>query len=383
MSVTSAKGFIAGAAKAGLRSDGTNDVAVVINLGPDFKAAAVFTKNQVKAAPVLWSEQAIKSGSCKAVVLNSGGANACTGSKGFEIAHKSAEFLANLLSVGSVDIQVCSTGLIGKQLSLANLLPAVKEATDSASIEGSVAAAQAILTTDSHAKQVEIKREKFTIGGMIKGAGMLAPDLATMLCVLTTDAVIDSVTLDESLKKTVSKTLNRIDSDGCTSTNDTVLLMCSGASGESVEKIEFEEALFETLTKLGEMLINDAEGSTKDIKISAVNCPNEIMAEAAARAVARNNLFKTAMSGSDPNWGRIMAAIGVIEFEFDQFLVDVYLNDSLVCENGEALDVENTVDLSKRLIDLRIDFKSGESQVTVWTNDLSEKYVYENSAYST
>jgi glutamate N-acetyltransferase / amino-acid N-acetyltransferase len=383
MSVTSAQGFIAGVAKANLRTDGSDDLAVVINTGPEFKAAAVFTTNQVKAAPVLWSEQAIKSGTCKAVVLNSGGANACTGPKGFQVAHKTAEHLAHLLSVGSVEIQVCSTGLIGKQLPLANILPAIDEAVVKADLKGGEKAASAILTTDSHPKQVEIKREKFTIGGMIKGAGMLAPDLATMLCVLTTDAVVESSTLQESLQSAVSKTLNRIDSDGCTSTNDSVLLMCSGASGESVDKGEFEDALIELLEGLGEKLIQDAEGSTKDIKISAVNCSNEDMAEAAARAVARNNLFKTAMTGSDPNWGRIMAAIGVIDFKFDQFLLDVYLNGSLVCANGEALEMDSVVDLSERLIEVVIDFKSGGAQASVWTNDLSEKYVYENSAYST
>lgn len=383
MSVTAAKGFIAGVAKAHLRADESHDVAVVINTGPEFKAAAVFTKNQVKAAPVLWSQQAIKNGICKAVVLNSGGANACTGSKGFEVAHKSAEFLGQLLSVGSVEIQVCSTGLIGKQLSLDNLLPAIAEAVARANVDGAGAAATAILTTDSHAKQAQINHEKFTIGGMIKGAGMLAPDLATMLCVITTDAMVDSINLQDVLERAVAFTLNRIDSDGCTSTNDTVLLMCSGACGERIESEVFEEALTELLQKLGEMLINDAEGSTKDIKITANHCTNTSMAESAARAVARNNLFKTAMSGSDPNWGRIMAAIGVIDFKFDQFLVDVYLNGVLVCLDGEALNLKNTVDLSKRLIEIIIDFKSGDAQATVWTNDLSEKYVLENSEYST
>ena len=383
MSVTSAQGFIAGAAAGGLRSDGSNDVAIVINQGPRYDAAAVFTKNQVKAAPVLWSEQAIKGGKCSAVVLNSGGANACTGAKGFEATHKTAEFTANLLSVSSAHIQVCSTGLIGKQLDLEGLLPAVEIALNAASSSQAGEAAKAILTTDSKAKETSISAAGFTIGGMIKGAGMLAPDLATMLCVLTTDAAIDAKILDTILKKSVAKTLNRIDSDGCTSTNDTVLLMASGKSEVTPDLVVFEKALTEVLDNLGYQLIQDAEGSTKDIKIEVINAASEEMAEAAGRSLARNNLFKTAMFGADPNWGRILAALGVIPFEFDQLKVDVKLNGELVCKNGEALTVEPKVDLSARLVEIMVDFNIGKESATIWTNDLSEKYVYENSAYST
>jgi glutamate N-acetyltransferase / amino-acid N-acetyltransferase len=383
MSVTSAQGFIAGAAAGGLRSDGTNDVAVVINQGPRYDAAAVFTKNQVKAAPVLWSEQAIKGGKCCAVVLNSGGANACTGAKGFENTHKTAEYAAELLSVSSAHIQVCSTGLIGKQLDLNGLLPAIGVAIETANQTKAKDAARAILTTDTKTKEASISVSGFTIGGMIKGAGMLAPDMATMLCVLTTDAAIDAEHLEIILKNSVAKTLNRIDSDGCTSTNDTVLLMASGKSEITPDLAVFQKALIEVLDKLGSHLIQDAEGSTKDIKIEVVNAASEIMAEAAGRSLARNNLFKTAMFGSDPNWGRILAALGAITFEFDQFKVDVKLNGVLVCSNGEALPVAPKVDLSARLIEVLVDFNSGKESATIWTNDLSEKYVYENSAYST
>lgn len=382
MSVCRPKGFIAGAASAGLRTDETDDVAVVINQGPNFSAAAVFTKNQVKAAPVLWSERAIKNGICKAVVLNSGGANACTGTKGFEVAHKTAEHLAKKLSVGAIEIQVCSTGLIGKQLELAQLLPALDRASESASIVGGEAAAWAILTTDSTAKMEFLETPNFSIGAMIKGAGMLAPDLATMLCVITTDALLTSQELDQVLKSSVNKTLNRIDSDGCTSTNDTVLLLSSGVRGRC-DISEFETSLTQVLNSLGQKLIADAEGSSKTIKVRAQNCQSEEMALAAARAVARNNLFKTAMFGQDPNWGRILAALGVIEYKFDQFQIDVYLNQVLVCKAGEAIIEGQVVDLSERYIEVLIDFNQGYEFAEILTNDLSEKYVYENSAYST
>lgn len=383
MSVTDPLGFTAGVASARLRSDGSNDLAIVINQGPSFEAAAVFTSNKVKAAPVLWSQQAIKQGQCKAVVLNSGGANACTGSAGFSVAHQTAEYTAEILKTGAIDIQVCSTGLIGKQLPIANLTSAIDLAIESADQKSGKLAAEAILTTDSYAKTSFRKNEKFSIGGMIKGAGMLAPDLATMLCVITTDALITSDRMNQILKKVIDRTLNLVDSDGCTSTNDTVLLMSSGASGYQAEDSEFEIELFEVLSELSAMLISDAEGSTKSIKITALNCSSVEMAVAAARAVARNSLVKTAMYGSDPNWGRIMAAIGTIDFDFDQFLIDIYLNEVLVCLNGEALNNNTNVDLSDRNISIVIDFKQGSNQVTVQTNDLSEKYVYENSAYST
>lgn len=382
MSVSRPKGFLAGVASAGLRTDGSNDLALVINQGPSFAAAAVFTSNQVKAAPVLWSEAAIKNGKCKAVVLNSGGANACTGAKGFEVAHKTAEHLAKKLSVGAIEIQVCSTGLIGKQLDLRLLLPAIDLASENASPSGGEAAAWAILTTDSHAKTEILETANYAIGGMIKGAGMLAPDLATMLCVITTDALLTSEELNLALKKAVNKTLNRIDSDGCTSTNDTVILMSSGVQGRC-QISEFEENLTKVLDNLGQKLVNDAEGSTKTIKVTARNCKSEQMALAAARAVARNNLFKTAMFGSDPNWGRILAALGVIDYQFDQLLVDVFLNGVVVCKAGEAYQESQNLDLSGRLLEVEIDFNQGEESATIWTNDLSEKYVYENSAYST
>lgn len=382
MSICTPVGFIAGVASAGFRGDKSNDVAVVINEGPNFAAAAVFTTNKVKAAPVLWSQEAIKNGSARAVVLNSGGANACTGTSGFQVVHKTAEYLAEKLSVGAIDIQVCSTGLIGKQLDLEALLPAISKAVETASVNAGEEAANAILTTDSHSKTALITRPNYSLAGMIKGAGMLAPDLATMLCVVTTDALLDGPALQEILERSVAKTLNRVDSDGCTSTNDTVMIMSSGAKGVCNEK-DFEKDLIELLENLGQQLISDAEGSTKSITITAKNCPSESMALAAARAVARNNLFKTAMFGSDPNWGRILAAVGVIDHDFDQFLLDVYLNTVLVCKSGEAIIPSEKIDLSGRSIIVEIDFKQGSDSATIWTNDLSEKYVYENSAYST
>lgn len=382
MSICEPVGFVAGVASAGFRSDKSNDVAVVINEGPNFAAAAVFTTNKVKAAPVLWSQQAIKNGSARAVVLNSGGANACTGTSGFQVVHKTAEYLAEKLSVGAIDIQVCSTGLIGKQLDLEALLPAINRAVETASVNAGEEAAKAILTTDSHSKTALITTPNYSLGGMIKGAGMLAPDLATMLCVITTDALLNSSTLQEILERSVAKTLNRVDSDGCTSTNDTVLIMSSGAKGICNEK-DFEKDLIGLLENLGQQLISDAEGSTKSITITAKNCSSESMALAAARTVARNNLFKTAMFGSDPNWGRILAAVGVIDHDFDQFLVDVYLNTVLVCKSGEAISPSKEIDLSERSIYVEIDFNQGSESATIWTNDLSEKYVYENSAYST
>ncbi|MGA1082233.1 MAG: bifunctional glutamate N-acetyltransferase/amino-acid acetyltransferase ArgJ [Candidatus Nanopelagicales bacterium] len=384
MSICTPEGFIAGTASAELRSDGSDDLAVVINEGPKWAAAAVFTKNKVKAAPVLWSEQAIKSGLCRAVVLNSGGANACTGAQGFEVAHKTAEHLAQKLETGAIEVQVCSTGLIGKQLDISKLKPAIDQAVESASKAGGEAAAWAILTTDTQAKMEVIQRPNYSLAGMIKGAGMLAPDLATMLCVITTDAELTSEELNHALKNAVEKTLNRIDSDGCTSTNDTVLIMSSGAKGRC-DLREFETDLKVLLHKLGQKLINDAEGSTKTITVTVKNCATEEMATSAARAVARNNLFKTAMYGADPNWGRILAALGVIDFDFDQFKVDVYLNGSLVCKSGERFNAKTKteIDLSDRLIEVVIDFNQGNATSTVWTNDLSERYVYENSAYST
>lgn len=382
MSICVPEGFIAGTASAGFRNDQSDDVAVVINEGPHYAAAAVFTKNKVKAAPVLWSEEAIKSGLCKAVVLNSGGANACTGAQGFQVAHKTAEYLAKILNSGAIEIQVCSTGLIGKQLDIAKLEPAIDQAVKNASKSGGDAAAWAILTTDSHAKMEVIQKPNYSLAGMIKGAGMLAPDLATMLCVITTDAKLTADELNRTLQDAVRVTLNRLDSDGCTSTNDTVLIMSSGAKGEC-DLGEFEADLKRLLNALGQKLIKDAEGSTKSISVTVKNCLNEEMATAAARAVARNNLFKTAMYGADANWGRILAALGVIDFDFDQFKIDIYLNRTLICKSGEAFTDSNEIDLSDRLIEVIIDFNQGEAIATVWTNDLSEKYVYENSAYST
>lgn len=381
MSVTFPLGFTATGINCGLKKEDP-DLAIVVNNGPLFDAAAVFTTNKVKAAPVLWSEEVIKDGKLKAVILNSGGANACTGAKGFQTTHSTAETLAKHLNIGAIEVAVCSTGLIGKQLDAEKISKGIEKAIPLLSTDGGLDAAQAILTTDSHRKTVEIDNQNFKIGAMIKGAGMLAPDLATMLCVITTDADLSNLNLKQILKKNVDKTLNRLDSDGCTSTNDSVLIMASGASQYSPGEEEFSKVLFTLLTKLTSQLINDAEGSTKNIEINVINALNEEEAVAVGRSIARNNLLKCAFFGEDPNWGRILAALGNAEARINQDLVDVYINKVKVCESGTSCDNEENVNLKNRNIEISIDLKIGSSTASILTNDLSIKYVHENSAYS-
>jgi glutamate N-acetyltransferase/amino-acid N-acetyltransferase len=383
MSVTSAKGFSASGVSAGLKSSGKKDVALILNQGPNFDAAAVFTTNKVKAAPVIWTQEVIKTKKLKAVVLNSGGANACTGPDGFADTHKTAEYVSELLTIGAIEVGVCSTGLIGNRLNMPNLIMGIEQAHKNLKADGGDDAAEAIITTDSHKKTSQVVFNGWTIGGIIKGAGMLAPDMATMLCVITTDADISDLDNQSILQSCTDRTLNRIDSDGCTSTNDTVILMSSGASGIKPVKNDFENQLQILMADLSSLLINDAEGATKVITIDVVNAKSETDAVNVGRSIARNNLLKCAMFGEDPNWGRILAAVGTAEAFIDSNTIDVYLNDSQICGNGAALLSPEKVNLKDRNIHIKVDLKVGSDEATIYTNDLSTQYVHENSAYST
>jgi len=381
MSVTFPIGFLASGVNCGLK-ESDKDIALVVNTGPNFDATGVFTTNQVKAAPVLWSTEVLKTSKIKAILLNSGGANACTGSKGFQNTHKSAELTAKLLNFGSADVAVCSTGLIGKHLDMKKISKGIDLLVKSLNKDGGNQAAEAILTTDSHKKVVALDKVKFKLGAMIKGAGMLAPDLATMLCVITTDADISELKFKDILNEVVKTTLNRLDSDGCTSTNDSVILMSSGASKYSPSNDEFKNALIEVLDELSNLLINDAEGSTKNIEITIRNAMTEDDATEVGRSIARNNLLKCAFFGEDPNWGRILAAIGNSRAKIDADKIDVAINDVLVCKSGMSCENESKIDLSNRSIKVDVDLNIGTDKATVLTNDLSIKYVHENSAYS-
>ncbi len=389
MSVTAPKGFRASGVAAGLKSSGGPDVALVVNDGPDATAAGVFTANRVKAAPVRWSQQVLRAGILRAVVLNSGGANACTGPQGFQDTHATAEHVAARLTavsrtpVGAVDIAVCSTGLIGERLPMGRLLSGVDAAVRGLSRDGGDAAATAIMTTDTRPKMVTITGDGFTVGGMAKGAGMLAPGLATMLCVLTTDAVADSSTLDGALREACRVTFDRLDSDGCMSTNDTVLLLASGASGIAPEPAEFAAAVTAACADLARQLLTDAEGSTKDITIAVGGAASEADALQVGRAIARSNLLKCAFFGNDPNWGRVLAALGTTSATFDPDAVDVAINGVPVCRGGAPGEDRSRVNLSGREIQVAVDLHAGDAAATVWTNDLSTAYVHENSAYST
>ena len=390
MSVTGPKGFRAGAAAAGLKTSGALDIAVVVNDGPDATAAGVFTSNRVKAAPVLWSQQIIKGGVVRVVVLNSGGANACTGATGFQDTHATAELAAARVSqsghgrllVGAADVAVCSTGLIGELLPMEKLSTGVDQAVRALSRDGGLDAARAIMTTDTRPKTTLVSGDGWSVGGMAKGAGMLAPGLATMLVVLTTDAQADSSTLDSALRQATRVTFDRIDSDGCMSTNDTVLLLASGASGLSPSGETLAGAVRMACQDLAMQLLGDAEGSTKDVTIEVRSAATEDDAVEVARTVARNNLVKTALFGADPNWGRILAAVGTTSAAFEPDRLDVAINGVWVCKGGAAAADRSTVDLSHRGVHLIIDLAAGDETATVWTNDLSHAYVHENSAYS-
>ncbi|POX67443.1 bifunctional ornithine acetyltransferase/N-acetylglutamate synthase [Microbacterium sp. Ru50] len=384
MSVTAPQGFEAAGVAAGLKSTGKPDVAVVVNRGPLKVGAAVFTSNRAKANPILWSQQAIADGVVEAVVLNSGGANCFTGSFGFQTTHQTAEKAGELLDVGAGDVLVCSTGLIGTgdEVFRAKVLEGTTVAIGSLSPEGGEDASLAIMTTDSRPKRAVVSRGGWTIGAMAKGAGMLAPGLATMLVVITTDAVLDAAQADAALRSATRTSFDRLDSDGCMSTNDQVTLMVSGASGVTPDAADFAAALAEICHDLAEQLQGDAEGASHDITIEVVGAASEDDAVVVGRSVARNNLFKAAIFGNDPNWGRVLAAIGTTDAAFDPYDVDVSFNGVRVCTAGGPDRPREEVDLTPRATHILIDLKSGDATATILTNDLTHDYVHENSAYS-
>jgi glutamate N-acetyltransferase/amino-acid N-acetyltransferase len=389
MSVTAPLGFRAAGVAAGLKQFGLPDVAVVLNDGPSRSAAAVFTSNRVQAAPVIWTRQVVKDGRVRAVVLNSGGANACTGPLGFQDTHATAEHLAAAIGaasdeVGAGEIAVCSTGLIGERLPMDKLLPGVDAAIAEASRAGGLAAADAIRTTDTVVK-IAFRRGEggYTIGGMAKGAGMLAPGLATMLCVLTTDADLTPAQLDAALRSATAVTLDRLDTDGCMSTNDTVLLMASGAAGVCPGHREFAETLTEVCADLARQLQLDAEGAEKMITIEVVGAASEADAVTAGRAVARSNLLKCAISGEDPNWGRVISAVGTTDAVFEPDRLNVAINGIWVCRHGAAGDERSKVDLRPKDVTITVDLSAGPHSAIILTTDLTAAYVHENSAYST
>ncbi len=383
MSVTTPQGFLASGVAAGLKTGGAKDVALVVNTGPISPAAGVFTANRVQAAPVRWSRQVLAGGDVRTVVLNSGGANACTGPRGFQDTHRTAEAAAAATRVSASQVAVCSTGLIGVHLPMPQLLSGVEQAASALAPDGGPDAAHAIMTTDSVAKQVAVQQQGWSVGGMAKGAGMLAPELATMLVVLTTDAVAEVGVLDHALRYAVARTFDRIDSDGCMSTNDTVLLLASGASGERPTGYGLTQAVLEACDSLARQLISDAEGASKEVLIEVVRAASEADAMTAARAVARSNLLKCALFGNDPNWGRVLSAIGTTDAAFDPDTVDVAMNGVWVCRNGAAGEDREGVDLSGRDVTITVDLKAGGAGGYLRTNDLTTAYVHENSAYST
>ena len=384
MSVTAPQGFEAAGVAVGLKSTGKPDVAVVVNRGPLKVGAAVFTSNRAKANPILWSQEVIRDGVVEAIVLNSGGANCFTGSFGFQTTHQTAEKAAELLDVSAGDILVCSTGLIGTgdEVFRAKVLAGTEQGIAELSADGGEAASLAIMTTDSKPKRSARTGDGWSIGGMAKGAGMLAPGLATMLVVITTDAVLDAAQADAALRAATGRTFDRLDSDGCMSTNDQVTLMVSGASGETPDPEAFAAALAEVCQDLAQQLQGDAEGASHDITIAVINAASEDEAVEVGRSVARNNLFKAAIFGNDPNWGRVLAAIGTTDAEFDPYDVDVWMNGVRVCSAGGPDAPRDAVDLTPRATHLVIDLKVGAATATILTNDLTHDYVHENSAYS-
>ena len=383
MSVTAPLGFRAAGVAAGLKTSGARDVAVVINDGPSRAAAAVFTTNRVKAAPVLWTEQVVGGGRVRAVLLNSGGANACTGPLGFQDTHLSAERLAVALADSAGEMAICSTGLIGKRLPMDVLLPGIDTAVAEASRAGGTTAADAIRTTDTVAKIAFQRADGYTIGGMAKGAGMLAPALATMLCVLTTDADLDPAGLDAALRAATRVTFDRLDTDGCMSTNDTVLLLASGASGARPSQADFARVLTGVCADLARQLQADAEGASKAIAVEVIGAASEDDAVTAGRAVARSALLKCAIAGEDPNWGRVLAAVGTTDAEFEPGRLSVAINGVWVCRNGSAGDDRAKVDLRPREVTITVDLSAGPHAATIRTTDLTVAYVHENSAYPT
>jgi glutamate N-acetyltransferase/amino-acid N-acetyltransferase len=383
MSVTAPLGFRAAGVPAGLKESGQPDVAVVLNDGPCRAAAAVFTANRVQAAPVLWTRQVVQGGRVRAVVLNSGGANACTGSLGFQDTHATAEHMAALIDDSAGEIAVCSTGLIGERLPMDKLLPGVAAAVAEASRAGGLPAADAIRTTDTVVKIAFRRIDGYSIGGMAKGAGMLAPALATMLCVLTTDADLPPRELDSALRTATAASFDRLDTDGCMSTNDTVLLLASGASGVRPDTREFTQAVTEVCADLARQLQLDAEGAEKMITIEVIGAASEADAVTVGRAVARSNLVKCAIGGEDPNWGRIVSAVGTTDAVFDPGRLNVAVNGVWVCRHGTAADERSKVDMKPKDVTITVDLSAGPQSAVILTTDLTAAYVHENTAYST
>ncbi|PBC81379.1 glutamate N-acetyltransferase [Streptomyces sp. 2224.1] len=391
MSVTAAQGFTAAGIAAGIKENGNPDLALVVNNGPRLAAAGVFTSNRVKAAPVVWSEQVLKGGTVSAVVLNSGGANACTGPLGFQDTHATAEKAAEVLGHNAGEVAIASTGLIGLRLPMDKLLPGVERAAAELTGHGGEKAAIAIKTTDSVHKTAQVTvggttgpeaGGGWTVGGMAKGAGMLAPGLATMLVVLTTDADLPAAALDTALRDATRTTFDRVDSDGCMSTNDTVLLLASGASGVVPDTAEFAEAVRTVCADLARQLIGDAEGASKDIRIEVVGAASEDDAVEVGRSIARNNLLKCAIHGEDPNWGRVLSAIGTTSAVFEPDQLNVAINDVWVCKNGSVGEDRDLVDMRYREVRITADLAAGTESAVIWANDLTADYVHENSAYS-
>jgi len=376
------QGFVGAACAAGLKSTGALDLTLIENTGPTFFGTAVFTSNKVVAAPVIWSKQVVKDQIVRAVVLNSGGANACTGPQGFADTHATAELVGDLLEVSSGEVVVCSTGLIGELLPMTKIENGIRSIASELKSESLQECAQAIMTTDSVPKIAQAKLGKVQMAGIAKGAGMLAPALATMLSVVMTDGQVSS-NASKIFAQVTDRTYNRIDSDGCTSTNDTVLFMASGASGQTLSDLELEDLLMKVCGSLAAQLIEDAEGSTKSVAITVNNAVSETDAVEVARACARNNLLKAAIFGGDPNWGRVLAAVGTADAYMDPLTIDVALNGVQVCSNSAPDADKSAVDFSNRLVEIVIDLKVGKASATVMTNDLSHDYVHENSAYST
>jgi glutamate N-acetyltransferase/amino-acid N-acetyltransferase len=383
VSITGPAGFSAAGVTAGLKPSGKPDLAVVVNNGPRHDAAAVFTSNRVEAAPVTWSRQVLLDGRVDAVVLNSGGANACTGAAGFADTHRSAEHLAAAVGVSAGDVVVASTGLIGEMLPMDKITTGIDLAAAALSPTGGQGAATAIMTTDTVDKQAVATGAGWSVGGMAKGAGMLAPALATMLVVITTDAIADAGVLDLALRGATETTFDRIDSDGCMSTNDMVLLMSSGASGITPPSAELNAAVTSVCADLARQLIADAEGAQHDIVIETRSAASVPEALEVSRAIARNNLFKCAVFGGDPNWGRVLAAVGTTQATFDPAALDVTINGVQVCRGGGVGEDRTLIDMAAREVHVVVDLHAGGETATIWTNDLTHDYVHENSAYST
>jgi len=377
------QGFRAAGVTAGLKDSGSPDLALVVNDGPLAAAAGVFTANRVKAAPVLWSQQVLQTGQVEAVVLNSGGANACTGPEGFGDTHRTAEAVAAALGTGAARVAVCSTGLIGVRLPMDRVLTGVAQAASQLRPDGGPAAAEAIRTTDTVAKTAVAQSDGWSVGGMAKGAAMLSPALATMLAVVLTDAVADAATLDEVLRTATARTFDRVDTDGCMSTNDTVLLLASGASGTTPTTAELQSAVSAVCHDLAQQMVRDAEGASKDIAVEVVGAAGVDDALEVARAVGRSNLLKCALHGRDPNWGRVLAAVGTTTAAFEPDELDVAINGVQVCRAGAPGDPRELVDLSGRDVRIVVNLHAGPHEATLWTSDLTAEYVHENSAYST